>query len=48
MAKKVKTRTHKQSVYLNKATGRFTSAKYAKANPGKVTRKTITVTKKIG
>ncbi len=48
MAKKAKTVTHKQSVYLNKATGRFTSAKYAKQYPGKVTRKTITVTKKLG
>lgn len=48
MAKKPKTITHKQTVYLNKATGRFTSAKYAKANPGKVTRKYITVTKKLG
>lgn len=46
MAKKSKTVTHKQTVYLNKATGRFASAKYAKANPGKVIKKSITITKK--
>ncbi len=46
MAKKVKTVTHKQTVYLNKATGRFASAKYAKQYPAKVLRKSITITKK--
>ncbi len=46
MAKKVKTVTHKQTVYLNKATGRFASAKYAKQYPAKVLRKRITITKK--
>ena len=46
MAKKVKTFTHKQTVYLNKATGRFASAKYAKQYPAKVLRKSITITKK--
>ena len=45
MAKKSKTVTHKQFVYLNKATGRFASAKYAKQYPAKVIKKAVTITK---
>lgn len=43
---KGKSTTHKQAIYINKATGRFASAKYAKQYPGKVTRKSVTIKKK--
>ena len=39
--------THKQAVYLNKKTGRFASAKYAKAHPGSVTKKFVTIKHKV-
>ncbi len=47
MAKKSKTVTHKQTILLSKVTGRFVSAKYAKANPSKVFRKPVTIKKKV-
>ena len=46
MAKK-KTTTHTQAVNISKVTGRFVSAKYAKANPKKTTRRKITITKTV-
>jgi len=39
--------THKQAIYLNKKTGRFASAKYAKAHPGSVIKKFVTIKHKI-
>ena len=47
MAKKNKSVTVKQTVYLRKDTGHFVSAKYAKANPKKIIRKQITIKKNI-
>ena len=37
--------THKQAIYINKETGHFTSAKYAKQYPKKVTKKIVTIKK---
>jgi hypothetical protein len=40
---KAKFVTHRQAVYLNKKTGRFASAKYAKQHPTAVTKKFVTI-----
>lgn len=44
---KAKFITHKQAIYLNKETGRFASAKYAKTYPKKVTKKYVTIKHKV-
>ena len=45
MAKKNKTVTIRQTIYLNKTTGHFVSAKYAKTNPSNTLRKPVTIKK---
>lgn len=39
--------THKQTVYLSKVTGRFVSAKYAKAHPKTTKRASVTIKHKV-
>ena len=39
--------THKQAIYISTKTGRFVSAKYAKAHPKTTVKKNVTIKHKI-
>ena len=47
MAAKAKFITHRQAIYVNSNTGRFCSAKYAKAHPKTTKKKFVTIKHKV-